>query len=252
MRTITLYTTFNELIPIETDVETFGELKPLIQEKSVSLENMKLTERTNKTVLDNDQSRLPEGDTVIFMSKRDTKAGGGDLYLHMSHNDILRKISKICKNSPEAREFFNENQHFTRTKSSILRELLREWENLDMTDVEDETPVKTSVESCNETKPENERLPLELLNKSIEGLYYHLEGLKEFKVRLDSKISESVEKHKELDNQKLENAELRKEIEELSERLENVLSEDAESDTPEMKVESLEDRLARERRELGL
>lgn len=251
MRTITLYTTFNELIPIETDVETFGELKPLIQEKSVSLENMKLTERTNKTVLDNDQSRLPEGDTVIFMSKRDTKAGGV-LYSQMSHNEVLRKISKICKNSPEAREFFNENQHFTRTKSSILRELLREWENLDMTDVEDETPVKTSVESCNETKPENGRLPLELLNKSIEGLYYHLEGLKEFKVRLDSKISESVEKHKELDNQKSENAELRKEIEELSERLESVLSENAESDTQEMKGESLEDRLARERRELGL
>lgn len=251
MRTITLYTTFNELIPIETDVETFGELKPLIQEKSVSLENMKLTERTNKTVLENDLSRLPEGDTVIFMSKRDTKAGGV-LYSQMSHNEVLRKISKICKDSPEAREFFNENQHFTRTKSSILRELLREWENFDMTDVENETPVKTSVESCNETKPENERLPLELLNESIEGLYHYLEGLKEFKVRLDSKISESIEKQKELDNQKLENAELRKEIEELSERLESVLSEDAESDTPEMKVESLEDRLARERRELGL
>jgi hypothetical protein len=61
----------------DTDVETWGDLKNLISESDLNFEfdRLQAAESVNKTTLEHPEAKLPEGDFVLMLKPKDTKAG---------------------------------------------------------------------------------------------------------------------------------------------------------------------------------
>lgn len=58
-----------------TDVRTWGELKPLIEAERISTSDMKATVRETKVNLDHHGAMLPEGDFTLFLTPGKVKSG---------------------------------------------------------------------------------------------------------------------------------------------------------------------------------
>ena len=74
-RKIKIYTTNGMPGTIETNVSTLGELKPLLRQREVNYDGMKLLVGETKNELSQDEAILPEGDFKLYLMPAKTKSG---------------------------------------------------------------------------------------------------------------------------------------------------------------------------------
>lgn len=75
VRTIKIYSTVGVSGQIETNVQTLGELKPLLAQREIDYSGMKLVIGATKTELSLDDAKLPEGDFKLYLMPVKTKSG---------------------------------------------------------------------------------------------------------------------------------------------------------------------------------
>ena len=74
-RKIKIYTTAGMPGTIETNVSTLGELKPLLRQREVNYDGMKMLVGETKNELSQDEAILPEGDFKLYLMPAKTKSG---------------------------------------------------------------------------------------------------------------------------------------------------------------------------------
>ena len=74
-RKIKIYTTNGMPGTIETNVSTLGELKPLLRQREVNYDGMKLLVGETENELSQDEAILPEGDFKLYLMPAKTKSG---------------------------------------------------------------------------------------------------------------------------------------------------------------------------------
>ena len=74
-RKIKIYTTNGMPGTIETNVSTLGELKPILRQREVNYDGMKLLVGETKNELSQDEAILPEGDFKLYLMPEKTKSG---------------------------------------------------------------------------------------------------------------------------------------------------------------------------------
>ena len=74
-RKIKIYTTNGMPGTIETNVSTLGELKPILRQREVNYDDMKLLVGETKNELSRDEAILPEGDFKLYLMPAKTKSG---------------------------------------------------------------------------------------------------------------------------------------------------------------------------------
>lgn len=60
---------------VDTDVTTWGELKPLLEAEGMTTSNMKAMVRDTKQNLERDDAQLPTGDFTLFLTPGKVKSG---------------------------------------------------------------------------------------------------------------------------------------------------------------------------------
>lgn len=63
---------------IETNVSTLGELKPLLSQREINFDGMKLMVGETRNELSLDEATLPEGDFKLYLMPAKTKSGGSN------------------------------------------------------------------------------------------------------------------------------------------------------------------------------
>ena len=74
-RKIKIYTTAGMPGTIETNVSTLVELKPILRQREVNYDGMKLLVGETKNELSQDEAILPEGDFKLYLMPAKTKSG---------------------------------------------------------------------------------------------------------------------------------------------------------------------------------
>lgn len=75
-RKITVFATRGtQQVTFESSATTIGELKPELSRNNVDLAGNQILEQSTRATLDRDDSKLPEGDTVLFLMPSKTKSG---------------------------------------------------------------------------------------------------------------------------------------------------------------------------------
>ena len=74
-RKIKIYTTAGIPGTIETNVSTLGELKPLLRQREINYEGMKMLVGETKNELSVDEATLPTGDFKLYLMPAKTKSG---------------------------------------------------------------------------------------------------------------------------------------------------------------------------------
>ena len=74
-RKIKIYTTNGMPGTIETNVSTLGELKPILRQREINYDGMKLLVGETKNELSQDEAILPEGDFKLYLMPAKTKSG---------------------------------------------------------------------------------------------------------------------------------------------------------------------------------
>ena len=75
MRKIKIYTTAGMPGTIETNISTLGELKPLLRQREINYDGMKMLVGETKNELSVDEAVLPEGDFKLYLMPAKTKSG---------------------------------------------------------------------------------------------------------------------------------------------------------------------------------
>ena len=90
-RTITIYNTRGgKPKKIETDVATWGELRPLIKNEGFEIDKQYATESVRKTDLNNEAAVLPAENFIVFLRAKKTKSG-----VALGYKDAKTLIKKI-------------------------------------------------------------------------------------------------------------------------------------------------------------
>lgn len=74
-RKIKIYTTNGMPGTIETNVSTLRELKPILRQREINYDGMKLLVGETKNELSQDEAILPEGDFKLYLMPVKTKSG---------------------------------------------------------------------------------------------------------------------------------------------------------------------------------
>lgn len=74
-RKIKIYTTAGMPGTIETNVTTLGALKPLLSQREINYDGMKMLVGETKNELSVDEATLPEGDFKLYLMPAKTKSG---------------------------------------------------------------------------------------------------------------------------------------------------------------------------------
>ena len=75
MRKIKIYSTVGVSGTIETDVRTLVELKPLLRQREINYDGMKLLVGDTRNELSIDEAQLPETDFKLYLMPEKTKSG---------------------------------------------------------------------------------------------------------------------------------------------------------------------------------
>ncbi len=94
-RKIKIYTTNGMPGTIETNVSTLGELKPILRQREVNYEGMKLLIGETKNELSQDEAVLPEGDFKLYLMPAKTKSGVNFDNMDENIDEILEKVENI-------------------------------------------------------------------------------------------------------------------------------------------------------------
>ena len=94
-RKIKIYTTNGMPGTIETNVSTLGELKPLLRQREVNYDGMKLLVGETKNELSQDEAILPEGDFKLYLMPAKTKSGVDFDEMEETLERIESKVDRI-------------------------------------------------------------------------------------------------------------------------------------------------------------
>ena len=94
-RKIKIYTTNGMPGTIETNVSTLGGLKPILRQREVNYEGMKLLIGETKNELSQDEAVLPEGDFKLYLMPAKTKSGVDFDEMDGNVEDILDRVENI-------------------------------------------------------------------------------------------------------------------------------------------------------------
>ena len=94
-RKIKIYTTNGMPGTIETNVSTLGELKPILRQREVNYDDMKLLVGETKNELSQDEAILPEGDFKLYLMPAKTKSGVDFDEMEKTLERIESKVDRI-------------------------------------------------------------------------------------------------------------------------------------------------------------
>lgn len=120
MRKIKIFTTKGtpDVITVADDVTTWAQLKPLVKAQVGSLDNLQATENIGKTTLIQDEAVLPQGDFILFLRPKKTKAGAD--YSTMDRKQLAASLSQAQKDQLKAET----GKNWTNCPTETIRELL--------------------------------------------------------------------------------------------------------------------------------
>lgn len=94
-RKIKIYTTAGIPGTIETNVSTLGELKPLLRQREINYDGMKMLVGETKNELSVDEATLPTGDFKLYLMPAKTKSGVDIDEMEEAIERIENKVDRI-------------------------------------------------------------------------------------------------------------------------------------------------------------
>lgn len=94
-RKIKIYTTAGIPGTIETNVSTLGELKPLLRQREINYDGMKMLVGETKNELSVDEATLPTGDFKLYLMPAKTKSGVDFDAMEEAIERIENKVDRI-------------------------------------------------------------------------------------------------------------------------------------------------------------
>lgn len=94
-RKIKIYTTAGIPGTIETNVSTLGELKPLLRQREINYDDMKMLVGETKNELSIDEATLPTGDFKLYLMPAKTKSGVDLDEMEEAIERIENKVDRI-------------------------------------------------------------------------------------------------------------------------------------------------------------
>lgn len=124
VREIVAYATKGgKIAKINTDVKTWGELKPLLKREGYDLDSLLAAESINRSDLVNDLAVLPEGPFRVFLRPKQTKSGAD-----LPYKEVRAKVQEIIASDGDvAKSHFNEGKNYTTKKGDELNVLLNSY-----------------------------------------------------------------------------------------------------------------------------
>ena len=124
VREIVAYATKGgKIAKINTDVKTWGELKPLLKREGYDLNSLLAAESINRADLVNDLAVLPEGPFRVFLRPKQTKSGAD-----LPYKEVRAKVQEIIASDGDvAKAHFNEGKNYTTKKGDELNALLNSY-----------------------------------------------------------------------------------------------------------------------------
>ena len=124
VREIVAYATKGgKIAKINSDVKTWGELKPLLKMKGYDLNSLLAAESINRADLVNDLAVLPEGPFRVFLRPKQTKSGAD-----LPYKEVRAKVQElIASDGDVAKAHFNEGKNYTTKKGDELNVLLNSY-----------------------------------------------------------------------------------------------------------------------------
>ena len=124
VREIVAYATKGgKIAKINTDVKTWGELKPLLREEGYDLDSLLAAESINRSDLVNDLAILPEGPFRVFLRPKQTKSG-----TNLPYKEVRAKVQElIASDGDVAKAHLNEGKNYTTKKGDELNVLLNSY-----------------------------------------------------------------------------------------------------------------------------
>ena len=124
VREIVAYATKGgKIVKINTDVKTWGELKPLLKQEGYDLNSLLAAESINRADLVNDLAVLPEGPFRVFLRPKETKSGAD-----LPYKEVRAKVQElIASDGDVAKAHFNEGKNYTTKKGDELNVLLNSY-----------------------------------------------------------------------------------------------------------------------------
>ena len=124
VREIVAYATKGgKIAKINSDVKTWGELKPLLKREGYDLNSLLAAESINRADLVNDLAVLPEGPFRIFLRPKQTKSGAD-----LPYKEVRAKVQElIASDGDVAKTHFNEGKNYTTKKGDELNVLLNSY-----------------------------------------------------------------------------------------------------------------------------
>lgn len=124
VREIVAYATKGgKIAKINSDVKTWGELKPLLKMEGYDLNSLLAAESINRADLVNDLAVLPEGPFRVFLRPKQTKSG-----TDLPYKEVRAKVQElIAFDGDVAKAHFNEGKNYTTKKGDELNVLLNSY-----------------------------------------------------------------------------------------------------------------------------
>ena len=124
VREIVAYATKGgKIAKINSDVKTWGELKPLLKQEGYDLNSLLAAESINRADLVNDLAVLPEGPFRVFLRPKQTKSGAD-----LPYKEVRAKVQElIASDGDVAKAHFNEGKNYTTKKGDELNVLLNSY-----------------------------------------------------------------------------------------------------------------------------
>lgn len=97
-RVIKIYSTQGTSGTIETNVETLGQLKPLLESRGINFSGMKMLIGETKNEISMDDAILPSGNFKMFLMPAKTKSGSEELAT------LFNRLASVCEDIADAFE----------------------------------------------------------------------------------------------------------------------------------------------------
>ena len=175
VREIVAYATKGgKIAKINSDVKTWGELKPLLKQEGYDLNSLLAAESINRADLVNDLAVLPEGPFRVFLRPKQTKSGAD-----LPYKEVRAKVQElIASDGDVAKAHFNEEKNYTTKKGDELNVLLNSYKGGSVTTSSAKAePKKEAVKAEEKASP-----------KDSEAQEFSEEGCIEIAVEALSKI----------------------------------------------------------------
>lgn len=103
-RKIKIYTTTGMPGTIETNAATLSELKPLLRQRDINFDGMKMLVGETKNELSVDEATLPEGDFKLYLMPAKTKSGVDFDNMEQQVESVYQDMEDVTEKLDEANE----------------------------------------------------------------------------------------------------------------------------------------------------